>query len=126
MHRQLLHLVEAASSQPRLCLRVLDIDARIEGGFPAKSPFTIYTFLDSSDSPMAVADTFNTDIVQTDTEDVRRYVELHERLWDASLSGVKSLTLLETTADRLAEWQDHSYDPPVHELAQVQSQHTQR
>ncbi|WP_412516790.1 helix-turn-helix domain-containing protein [Actinomadura madurae] len=44
MRAQLLHLIEEASSQPRLRLRVLDIDARIEGGFSAKSPFSIYNF----------------------------------------------------------------------------------
>lgn len=103
MSAQLLHLIEAASTNPRLCLRVLDIDARIEGGFSAKSPFTVYTFPDSSDAPMAVADTVNTDIVHTDAEEVRRYIELHERLWEACLSEVKSLSLLEATANRLAK-----------------------
>ncbi|WP_433469951.1 Scr1 family TA system antitoxin-like transcriptional regulator [Spirillospora sp. CA-128828] len=93
---------KARGPSPRLSLRVLDIDARVEGGFSAKSPFTIYTFPDSSDSPMAVADTVNTDIVHSEVEDVRRYIELHKRLWDASLSEVKSLSLLDATANRLS------------------------
>ena len=103
MRLQLLHLAETASAEPRLRLRVLDIDARIEGGFSAKSSFSTYTFPDASDAPMAVADTVNTDIVHTDAEEVRRYIELHRRLWDASLSEVKSLSLLEATANRLAK-----------------------
>ncbi|SEG52790.1 DNA-binding transcriptional regulator, XRE-family HTH domain [Thermomonospora echinospora] len=103
MSAQLLHLVETASYEPRLTVHVLPMDARIEGGFLARSTFAIYTFPDPNDPTMAIADTVNTDVVHTATTEVARYIELYQRLRDASLSAVSSLTFLEEAANRLAK-----------------------
>jgi hypothetical protein len=102
MSRQLAYLVEKATDEPRLTVRVLPIDARVEGGFLARSTFSIYTFPDEQDSPVAIADTVNADVVHTDESEVSRYVELYKRLRGASLSAVSSLTLLEAASKRLA------------------------
>lgn len=102
MSGQLAYLVEKATNEPRLTIRVLPIDARIEGGFLARSTFSIYTFPDEQDSPVAIADTVNADVVHTDESEVSRYVELYKRLRGASLSAVSSLTLLEAASKRLA------------------------
>lgn len=102
MNEQLLFLVNTVSAEPRLSTRVLPIDARIEGGFIAKSGFAIFSFPDPSDPTMAIADTVSADIVHTDHAEVARYQEMYRRLRDASLSAVSSLTFLEETANRLA------------------------
>lgn len=103
MSTQLNHLVKTVSAHPRLSLRVLPVDARIEGGFSAKSPFSIYAFPDSTDPPMAIADTVNADIVHTEAGEVARYVELYDRLRDAAMSPVRSLGLLEETSKQLSK-----------------------
>jgi transcriptional regulator with XRE-family HTH domain len=101
MSAQLRHLVEIIPADPRLSIRVLPIDARIEGGFLARSSFTIYNFPDPDDPPMAIADTVKTDVVHSEPADVQRYVAMYERLRAASLSVVSSLTYMEEAANRL-------------------------
>ncbi|MFC5181184.1 helix-turn-helix domain-containing protein [Actinomadura harenae] len=103
MSAQLHHLVGVVSAEPRLSVRILPVDARIEGGFLARSSFTIYTFPDPRDPAMAVADTVNADLVHTDPADVGRYDVMYARLRKASLSPVRSLTLMEEGATRLTE-----------------------
>lgn len=103
MSAQLRHLVQTVSAKSHISLRVLPVNADIAGGFFAKSPFSIYTFPDVDDPPIAVADTVNADIVHAESNEVTRYVELHRRLSDASLSAVRSLGLLEERANELDE-----------------------
>ena len=52
---------------------------------------------------IALADTVNADVVHIDPEDVRRYVEMYDRIKGASLSTVSSLTLLENVASELTD-----------------------
>ncbi|MFG2018269.1 helix-turn-helix domain-containing protein [Actinomadura geliboluensis] len=101
MRDQLRYLVSIVSANPRITIRVLPVNARIKGGFSARSSFTIYTFPDPEDPVIALADTVKADVVHTDPVDVKRYVEMYERIRDASLSAVSSLTLLENVADEL-------------------------
>ncbi|WP_030176534.1 helix-turn-helix domain-containing protein [Spirillospora albida] len=108
MSRQLLHLVETAVSEPRLTIHVLPIDARIKGGFLARSTFAIYSFPHPQDPPMAIADTVNSDIVHTKEAEVGRYIELYKRLREASLSSVRSLSLLEEAARELDDLTESS------------------
>ncbi|WP_346048997.1 helix-turn-helix transcriptional regulator [Actinomadura chokoriensis] len=102
MSSQLHELVSAVTREPRLKIYVLPVNARIQGGFSARSSFTIYTFPDAEDPVIALADTAKADVVHIDPADVTRYVEMYERLRAASLSAVRSLTLLEETACELA------------------------
>jgi transcriptional regulator with XRE-family HTH domain len=102
MSAQLRYLIATVSAEPRLSIQVLPADARIKGGFLARSSFTIYTFPDSADAPFAVADTANADVVHAEPAAVSRYIDMYERFREASLSTVASLTLLEETANRLA------------------------
>ncbi|MFD0856701.1 helix-turn-helix domain-containing protein [Actinomadura adrarensis] len=99
---QLRHLASTVSSAPRLSVQVLPVNARTEGD-PPRSTFTIYTFQERSDPPVAVADTFSTDVVNTAPSEVRRYEEMFERLREVAISSVKSLTFLEDAADELAD-----------------------
>jgi transcriptional regulator with XRE-family HTH domain len=97
---QIRHLVSTVSNAPRLSLQVLPVNARIEG-LPARSTFTIYTFRDALDPPMAVADIINTDVVHSGRAEVKRHEEMFERLRNVSISPVASLTFLEETAGEL-------------------------
>lgn len=103
MSDQLRYLVTTVSANPRITVRVLPFNARIKGGFSARSSFTIYTFPDPEDPVIALADTVNADVVHIDPEDVRRYVEMYDRIKGASLSTVSSLTLLENVASELTD-----------------------
>jgi hypothetical protein len=99
---QLRHLVSTVSSAPRLSAQVLPVDARAEGD-PPRSTFTIYTFRDAGDAPVAVSDTFTADVVNSESAEVRRYKEMFERLRDVAMSPVKSLTFLEEAAEELTD-----------------------
>ncbi|WP_254716152.1 helix-turn-helix transcriptional regulator [Actinomadura sp. WMMB 499] len=101
MSNQLRHLVETVSTWPHLTVRLLPVEARIEGGL-ARSTFTIYSFPDPDDPTMAIADTISADVVHTEPVEVTRYAELFERLRDATTSPARSLTLLEEAANELA------------------------
>jgi len=102
MARQLRELISTVTTEPRLSICVLPVNAHIKGGFSARSSFTIYTFPDAEDPTIAVADTAKADVVHIDPADVTRYAEMYERLREASLSTVRSLTLLEHAASELA------------------------
>lgn len=101
MRSQLLHLVQVITTQPQLTLQVLPYNARIVGGFLPKSSFTIYTFADPADPPMAVAETVNTDLIYTEPHETIRYTGHYDRLRRASLSLADSLVFLRKTADQL-------------------------
>ncbi|HEV7934075.1 MAG TPA: helix-turn-helix transcriptional regulator [Actinomadura sp.] len=102
MAAQLAHLIEVASVEPRVTVRVLPFDAPLVGGLLPKSSFTLYTFPDPQDPPMAVVDTAATDIVHTDEPEAARYTGHYDRLRRAALSPADSLTLLGKVADQLA------------------------
>jgi transcriptional regulator with XRE-family HTH domain len=99
---QLRHVIQTLTAQPHLSLSVLPVDARIEGAL-ARSTFTIYTFRDPIDSPVAVADTISADVIHTEYVEVARYEDLYRRLREASATRVRSLALLEEAANRLTD-----------------------
>jgi hypothetical protein len=52
---------------------------------------------------MVVAETTNTDLVHTAPHEVARYERLYDRLRQATLPALESISLLADTADRLSE-----------------------
>lgn len=80
---------------------VLPVEADFTGRLLPKSAFSLYTFPDPADPPMAVVDTVSTDIIHTEREEVMRYNQRHEHLRQAALSGAASIGLLTDAADRL-------------------------
>ena len=102
MEKQLRHLIDMVSAEARLTVRVLPVDALLVGGLLPKSSFTLYTFPDPDDPPMAIADTVNADLIYSDAKEVSRYAGHYERLKSGSLSPTESLSLLGETVDRLA------------------------
>jgi transcriptional regulator with XRE-family HTH domain len=91
---QLSHIVTVVSAAAKLSLRVLPIEAGIEGFAVPRSAFAMYTYADTGDPVVAAIDTVTDDLVLTDDDVVRRYGELYRRLRDAALTGEKSMALL--------------------------------
>ncbi|NEA29004.1 Scr1 family TA system antitoxin-like transcriptional regulator [Actinomadura bangladeshensis] len=107
MAMQLRHMVDVVSRQPRFTLLVLPLDARLSPGRLPPSTYMIYTFPDPVDQPMVVAENANTDLIHTIPEEVAKYERLHDRLREATLPALESLSLLAGTADRLSEQAGH-------------------
>jgi len=82
---QLYHVAARVNGDPRTTVRVLPLDAEIEGFSVPRSAFSLYTYPD---------DTVTDDIVLTDGADVKRYEELYDRLRDAAMSVSETLRFL--------------------------------
>ena len=95
---QLYHIAATVNGNPKIRLRVLEVDARIDGFALPRSAFSIYTFSDPDDPTVVAVDTVTSDLVLIDSDDVKRYEELFERLRDAALPAQDSLELLISVA----------------------------
>jgi transcriptional regulator with XRE-family HTH domain len=102
MKSQLYHIAATVNGSDRIVVRVLPIEAGIEGYGVPRSAYSIYTFEDPGDPTVVAVDTVTDDIVLTDGDDVKRYVELYDRLRSAALSPDASLDYLIDRAKRLA------------------------
>jgi transcriptional regulator with XRE-family HTH domain len=91
---QLYYLAARVNEDPGTTLRVLPLDARIEGYSLPRTAFSIYTFADPGDPTVVAVDTVTDDLVLTDDADVKRYEQLYDRLLDAALPGRDSLRFL--------------------------------
>jgi transcriptional regulator with XRE-family HTH domain len=95
---QLLHITATVNGSPRITVRVLPINAVIDGYSVPRSAFSIYTFTDPGDPTVVAVDTVTDDLVLTDEDAVKQYDELFGRLRDAALSVDDSLEFLVKTA----------------------------
>jgi transcriptional regulator with XRE-family HTH domain len=102
MKSQLYHIAATVNGTDKIVVRVLPIEAGIEGYGVPRSAYSIYTFEDPGDPTVVAVDTVTDDIVLTDGDDVKRYVELYDRLRSAALSPDASLDYLIDRAKRLA------------------------
>ncbi|QIZ39733.1 helix-turn-helix domain-containing protein [Saccharopolyspora sp. ASAGF58] len=87
----------AVASEPRITVRVLQVDAVIEGYVTPRSAFSLYTYPDIRDPRVVAVDTVTTDVVLTSlTEEaqVTRYENLYRRLCDAALGPQESVEFL--------------------------------
>jgi hypothetical protein len=94
MRAQLYHVAARVNSDPKTTLRVLPLDARIDGFALPRSAFSIYTFPDPNDPTVVAVDTVTDDLVLTEDADVKRYQDIYRRLHDASLPPADSLRFL--------------------------------
>lgn len=100
---QLLHLVETVHEDPKLSVRVLPIDATIEGFTVPRCTFSVYTYPDPGDPVVVAVDTVTSDLILTEPDQVAPYEQLFTHLRDAALSTGESLDLLTTAAKSLPE-----------------------
>ncbi|MEU8345544.1 helix-turn-helix domain-containing protein [Actinomadura meyerae] len=94
MRAQLCHVIKMLETEPQLTLRILPVNARLVGTLLPRSTFTLYTFPDQDDPPMAVVDTITADLVYTEPREVERYTRRYEYLRRATLSPEDSKMLL--------------------------------
>ncbi|MFA1551696.1 Scr1 family TA system antitoxin-like transcriptional regulator [Actinomadura chokoriensis] len=78
MRAQLCHIIKTLDDEPLLALRILPVNARLVGTLLLRSTFTLYTFPDKDDPPMAVVDTITADLVYTEPREVERYTRRYE------------------------------------------------
>jgi hypothetical protein len=96
---QLDHIVALGHQRDRTTIRVLRLDARIEGHAVPRSAFFLYSYPDDPD--VVAVDTVTSDLVLIESTEVRLYRVLYDRLRDAALSPSDSLDFLATVAEDL-------------------------
>ena len=92
-------------------MRVLPVDARLDGYVVPRSAFSLYTYPDPRDPRVAAVDTVTTDVVLTSLTEpaqVERYNTLYDRLAKAALSPQDSIDLLAHTVSQLTDKQGAS------------------
>ncbi|MBE1534581.1 helix-turn-helix domain-containing protein [Actinomadura algeriensis] len=104
---QLHHMVGVLTREPRFTVLVLPTDARLSPGRLPVSGYMIYTFPDPGDPAIAVAESVSSCTIHAQPEEVAQYERLHDRLREAALPALDSLSLLADTADRLSEQVGH-------------------
>ncbi|WP_433479107.1 helix-turn-helix domain-containing protein [Spirillospora sp. CA-142024] len=109
MAAQLRHMVELVAAEPRLTVRVLPVDAYLTETLLPKVTFSLFTFPDPLDPPIAVVETLTADLVHTKQGELKRYRQRYEHLAQAALAPQDSLALLTEAANRLAD----KVGPPV-------------
>jgi transcriptional regulator with XRE-family HTH domain len=101
--KQLYHLAQVTNADPGISLRVLPIDARIDGYTVPRCTFSLYTYPDPGDPAVVAADSVTSDLILTDPADVTPYENLYTRLAQASLPQDDSLDLITKAATELPD-----------------------
>jgi transcriptional regulator with XRE-family HTH domain len=105
LREQLLYVVAEAQTGTST-VRVLPVDARIEGYGPPVCSFSCYRFPDPGDPVVVALEAVTSDHMLTDPDQVGRYLRMQEGLRQAALTVEASLELLTQVADRLPDLQD--------------------
>jgi transcriptional regulator with XRE-family HTH domain len=101
--KQLYHLATTVNSDPKVTLRVLPVDARIEGFTVPRCAFSMYTYSDPGDPDVVTVDTVTSDLILTEPTQVAPYDKLYDRLRAAALPPADSLDLLTKAAAELPD-----------------------
>ena len=103
MKKSLYHMATLANDSPKITLRVLPIDARIEGYAPPPTSFTIYTFTDPEDPVVVAVVTITAEFFLTEAADIAPYVDLFDRLRKQALPEADSMDTVTEAAATLAD-----------------------
>ena len=101
--KSLYHMATLVNDNRKITLRILPLDARIEGYAVPRASFHIYTFADPDDPTMVVTDTFTSELFLTEPAEVAPYEPLFDRLRAQAWEESKSLDLITEIAARLAD-----------------------
>jgi transcriptional regulator with XRE-family HTH domain len=102
LREQLLHVVDKAREE-KITVRVLPVEADIEGYAFVPSTFSIYRYADPGDPVVVGVEAVTSDVVLTGDEQVTPYLQMYDRLRAAALPEPDSLHLLTQAASRLAD-----------------------
>jgi transcriptional regulator with XRE-family HTH domain len=101
--KALYHMTTLVNDNPKITLRVLPIDARIEGYAIPRASFSVYTFADPDDPTVVVTDTFTAELFLTERAEVTPYELLFDRLRKQAWEEGESLDLITEAAGRLPD-----------------------
>jgi transcriptional regulator with XRE-family HTH domain len=101
--KQLFHLAGAVNGDPKVTVRVLPVDARIESFTVPRCTFTTFTYPDPGDPAVVAIDTVTSDVILTEPAQVAPYDQLYQRLAAAALPPADSLDLLTKAATELSD-----------------------
>ncbi|MDF5758387.1 helix-turn-helix transcriptional regulator [Spongiactinospora sp. TRM90649] len=102
LRAQLLHMVDKARTE-KITVRVLPVEADIEGYAFAPSTFSIYRYADPGDPVVVGVEAVTSDVVLTGDEQVMPYLQMYDRIRAAALPEPDSLHMIAQAADRLAD-----------------------
>ncbi|MBX7267540.1 helix-turn-helix transcriptional regulator [Micromonospora sp. Llam7] len=101
---QMDHLVHVGRSRKRITIRVLPLMAAIAGHVVPRSAFFTYRYPDPGDPIVVAVDTVTSDLVLTEPAEITYYLDLYQRLQQATLSPADSLDLLAAVAEDLPNY----------------------
>jgi len=101
--KALYHVATLANDHPKISVRVLPVEARIDGYATPDTSFSVYTFADPGDGVVVAIATITAEVVLTEPADVAPYEDLFDRLAKQALSQADSLDLITSAADRLRD-----------------------
>jgi transcriptional regulator with XRE-family HTH domain len=101
LKQQLTHLAQIGNGGQQVTLRLLPIDAKVDGYTVPRCAFSIYTYPDPGDPVVVAIDTVTSDLVLTNPAEVNPYEQLYDRLRAAALPAKASLDLLSKAAAEL-------------------------
>jgi transcriptional regulator with XRE-family HTH domain len=101
--KQLYHLATVVNGDPKVTVRVLPVEARIESFTVPRCTFLVFAYPDPGDPAVVAIDTVTSDLILTEAEQVAPYGQIYERLRAAALSPADSLDLLTKAAADLPD-----------------------
>jgi transcriptional regulator with XRE-family HTH domain len=101
--KQLYHLASVVNGDPKVTLRVLPVDARIQSFTVPRCTFLTFTYPDPGDPTVVAIDTVTSDVILTEPAQVAPYDQLFQRLTAAALPPAGSLDLLTKAATELPD-----------------------
>jgi transcriptional regulator with XRE-family HTH domain len=101
--KQLYHLATAVNGDPKITLRILPVEARIQSFTVPRCTFSVYAYADPGDPAVVAVDTVTSDLILTVPAEVTPYDLLYDRLRNAALPQADSLDLLTTAATQLPD-----------------------
>lgn len=103
LKKQLYHLATVVNGDPKVTVRILPINARVESYTVPRCTFWAFTYPDPGDPSVVVIDTVTDDVILTEPAQVAPYDKLYERLRAASLPPEESVELLTRAATELPD-----------------------
>ena len=101
--KSMYHMATLVNENPKITLRVLPVDAQIEGYAIPRTSFTIYSFADPDDPTVVAINTGTAELFLTEPADVALYELLFDRLSKGALPEPRSLDLIIEAAARLPD-----------------------
>lgn len=99
---QLYHLSARMNGDDNVTVSILPVEAQIESFNVPRSAFSIYEYHDPDDPTVVAVDTVNEDLIYTEDDDVKRYLELYQHIRSSVWSDQEALEFLGWAASEVA------------------------